>query len=300
MIRFIAFFLVATVGVLPASAQSASLEVTQRPLSIGTAARGSQRVGMLDLTFKAGCDGDAVLETLTVHHRGLGDSNDIARIYALQDGRRITRSRSFDTKNRTAELRFRGMTIPACDEATLTIAADIASDAEVSGEHALSLRTPSDITLASGEATLRSASSSLSVRTAPVSKGVITASYPDLRGNTIRFGKNRLVGRIKLEADRESDHFIHAITITNDGKAREADLSNIGFFAGDGTKLSSVSSMKADAIHFLFKDPIVLRKNQSRQFEIRASVNASRRKTVRLLIEEPGDIEAEEKAGRTR
>ena len=46
-------------------------------------------------------------------------------------------------------------------------------------------------------------------------------------------------------------------------------------------------------MRFVLSPPLILKKNQTRLLELKADVRASRSRTIQLIIEEPGDIEAE-------
>ena len=77
--------------------------------------RGSQGVSMLSLDLTASCDDAVVVEDLTVIHQGFGDEADITGLYAAIDGARVTRKRTIDAEDQTADLRFSTpLTVPAC------------------------------------------------------------------------------------------------------------------------------------------------------------------------------------------
>ena len=55
----------------------------------------------------------------------------------------------------------------------------------------------------------------------------------------------------------------------------------------------AVGSAQRRCVRFVLSPPLILKKNQTRLLELKADVRASRSRTIQLIIEEPGDIEAE-------
>ncbi|OGJ59128.1 hypothetical protein A3D11_00715, partial [Candidatus Peribacteria bacterium RIFCSPHIGHO2_02_FULL_49_16] len=111
-----------------------------------TIPKGTQGVSMLSVDFVASCDDDVVLENLTVVHQGFGAVSDITGIYATMDGERVTRKRTIDSEDQTADLHFaQRLTIPACGTKTIDLVGDFLSTATTSGEHNLAIELPSDV-----------------------------------------------------------------------------------------------------------------------------------------------------------
>jgi hypothetical protein len=53
-------------------------------------------------------------------------------------------------------------------------------------------------------------------------------------------------------------------------------------------------SLEGDLAPFVFDPPLLLEHGNVYLIEVRADVRASRRRTIRLLVEEPEDVEARE------
>lgn len=275
-----------------AFAAGSALHVAAEPVSSGgSIPQGAQRVPVMNLSLRAPCDEDVTISSIRVTHKGLGDESDIARVYAMRTTRRLSRSSVFDD-DQEAVLRFRNWKIPACMTQQITIVADFSPTAAAGAEHIVSIATPRDIDAGDADVTLSAANPRGSTRLTPSTMGTITVSYPSVN-STVTYGSNRTLGRIKLEADNQDDHSIEAITLTNDGKARNADLTNIRLETANRSVVSSVaSSLDDDRARLTFNPPLLLEKNEELVFIIKANVKASRRQTIRFLIEEPGDIEA--------
>ena len=294
-VRFVpTLFILSLLCPIAMHAAGGDLQVNVSPYRIGTVARGAQRVPLLQLKLTASCTESVSLDAVTVVHGGQGHRSDILRIYALEEGKRVSLTTTFGSDN-TASVRFRSFAIPACGTRTLTFAVDISSDATALASHQFTIELLSDIaTSATVSGNLR-ASSSLSL--APKKYGVISVTYLDLP-RTLSFGKQRIVSRFRLQADSADDHYIHAITLTNDGKAKNVDLKKIALLASNGAILAERASMDGSTLRFVLKKPFLLRKNDNQVFQVRADIQASRRQTIRFLIEEPGDIEASVRTGR--
>jgi len=263
--------------------------LTSRP-SAGSIPRGAQRVPLLTITLNASCSADVTVDELRLHHAGLGNPEDITSLYATDGRMRLSRTTSFSGNNRTATLRLTRLTIERCTSKTVQIAADFSVSAENGGEHRAELKTVADIVAGDALVTIKADTSGATLRTAPSTSGTITVSYPPLR-STVKYGNNRTLGRLKLEADNEDDHAISSITLTNEGKARDTDLQNLYLETSAGEKISgTLRKLDGDKAVFVFSEPFILEKNQARVLEVKGNVRAASKKTIRFEVEEASDI----------
>lgn len=275
-----------------------SLTVTQSGVTGGSVPKGAQRVPFLVLTLEAGCGAPAVVRELTIAHDGLGDSADLERVYASDGRRRLTRGRSFGASDRTATLRFiPALDIPACAKKSLTIVADLSLDAASAGEHRLRVASPSDVDTDADVRFAATASRPSHVATVrPASVGSVSVTFLDLT-TPLRFGTSRTLARVRLEAGREADQEIRAITLTNDGKATDGDLKNLRIQNRRGQALTNTAAtMDGDRVTLTFDPPLRLDRNDEVLLELKGDVVASRRRTVRFVLEEPSDLEAADRA----
>ncbi len=287
---FIAAFFLCTF--IPLShAKSPELTVSVHPISAASLAQGATRVPMVKLTLTASCDADVTLRTITLHHAGLGAAADITHVYGMDMQTRITRSSTFQGKNPTAKLRFASLMIPACQSRSITIAADISKNAAAGSMHALEIRSPHDIKT-NATVVLQKNSQTKALTTAPANIGLVTVSYLPLNGESVLFGKNRTLFRFSLKAESK-DQFIDAVTVTNLGSARSGDLQNIFLSGSDGVPLTAIApTLDGSAVRLIFLTPVTLSRNATKVVQLHAAVTASKRRTIRLSIEEPSDIEA--------
>ncbi|HLD71589.1 MAG TPA: hypothetical protein VI873_03175 [Candidatus Peribacteraceae bacterium] len=293
----LSFFLIFAL-LMPSSslAAGARLEVYIEPLIASiTIARGAQRVPVLNLNMKASCDSAVSVESITVVHAGKGPESDILRIYALENGKRVSNTTTIDS-DQTATLRFRSFSIPACKTKSLTFAVDISPDAAGLTQHQFMIELLTDIMT---DAEVLGELDGLSSFTlAPNSFGTINVEYLDLP-RIVRYGNARIISRIRLVADRRDDHTISAITFINEGSARDRDLQNLALVSSRGEVLSMIApQLSGESVRLVFRNPLRLSKNDDVVLSVRANVMASRRKTIQLLVETPGDIESAVRRGR--
>lgn len=275
----------------PALAADASLDITTAPATVGSIPRGASRVAMLDITLEASCDADVQVRELAVRHEGLGAASDIERVYLTKGIRRISRAASFSANDHVARLRVGGLTVERCGRTTVTVRADYSVSASSGGEHRVMLTGTEDIVSSAVRIDLTETTAPGTVRATPSPAGMIDVAYLPVHG-TVRYGRNRVISRLRLDADGGSDHLLSAITLTNEGSARDADLRNL-FIEMSGKRVTgTLRRLDDDRAVFTFDPPVRLGRNQSRVLEVHADVRASSRRTIRLVLEEPSDLDA--------
>lgn len=260
---------------------------------------GSQSVQMLQLDLRNESNGDIQVQTLNIRRRGLGDRLDIDGIYLVDDsGVRVSDRFAFQ-RDGTSEVRiWPPLIVPSDDTVTVHVLADFSRTAAISGEHRLWLAEPADIDTGDDTeivVTQGEAATGL-IRTAGGSvRSAIDVDYPGLN-ERIRYGKNRLVGRIRLTADGDDDKLVSSVTLTNQGSARGKDLQNIVIENNRGERLSNKVAMLGgrtkDTVTLVFDPPLPLEESSSMILNVRADALASRRKTIQLTVEEASDIRA--------
>lgn len=276
--------------------QRGALTVKTSSARAGSVPPGSQRIEMLRLQLQVSCADDVQLNTITVQRRGLGANTDIAALYAIHRGSRISIAREISRKDGLVDLNVRRLTLKACETEEIYIYADFASDAAVAGEHSIVLKG-----IDAGKATVRiDEQQGQFIRPKTTSGrpvGQLSVDYRSIN-ERVSYGTRQRISRFTLSADNKDDHLVHAITFTNNGSASDEDLQNI-FVEFRNRKVSTVaSSLTGDRVRLTFTPPLEIAKNNTLLFSIRADIMASRSRTIQLLIEEPSDIEAEPDIGR--
>ena len=291
--------LVVAFALLPSAALAAeaSLAVAARPAPAAAVARGATRVPFLQLSFSASCAQDVDVSELTLRHRGLGDVADLERVYAWSDNVRASRAAVL-AREGLVTLRLRPFTVPACGTRQLWILGDFSPEAGVAAQHALVLESAADVR-ADAPVAMESASAAMPAAVAGGEvSGSVTVEMLDLPAE-LRYGRARTVARIRLKADGERPQLLRSITLTNDGSARDADLQNVVLQTARGDVLAGpVASLRGDAVTLALEEPLLLGRNDTVLLVVKADIRASKRRTVRLEVEEPSDVDAVTCVGR--
>ena len=253
---------------------------------------GAQRVEMLQLNLTASCDGPVTVQSLAIFHEGLGDTADIQRVYAVSGNRRISRSATIARFDGSAQLRFSNFSIPACESVDVGILADMAASSAVAGEHRFVLRRFADTDAGSAVVHGVLARSQGGRRTVGAVQGSVNVEYLDLLLPTT-YGSQRTLARLRVTASSDGDQLLSAVTFTNEGSARGADIQRIALWTTSGERITATAlQMDGNRVRLEFSPPFLLERRQTRLLELRADVRASRRRTLQLLIEEPSDLES--------
>ena len=275
------------------AADGATLNVSQVAIGGGSVPVGATRVPMQQLTFAQPCGKDTHVRTIVIHHSGLGSIADIANVYALDGTTRITRGSTFNAHTSSATLRFNPpLSIAACSKRTITIAMDLSAQAAPSSQHVLTILSSTDIN-ADVPLLLQTMKSNPELHVTPKANGSVTFSITPLASPNVLFGKGRTLLRFTLKASNDSNQQIDAITFTNDGSARDMDLQNLSIQSRNGRMMSDASaSLREATIRITFSSPFIIHRNQSQMLLLLGDVTASKRKTIRLTVQEQSDIES--------
>jgi hypothetical protein len=255
---------------------------------------------MLLLTFRADCSGDRVVEEIELMRKGLGLSADIAAVYAESAGLRVSTAPGV-ARDGAVQLRIRGFTVPSCSARDILIFVDYISTSNVAGEHRFELSGIDAIIAPGAQVRVEAAPGSAmsGVRTAGDQAGRVAIDILKLL-TFVRYGDNRVVMRLKFSAQGNIDQEIQRITFTNEGSASNADLQNIVLKDSRGHSISSVAKqLTGDRVVLTLNPPLFIVHGGSRTVELHADIRSGARKTVRFLIEEPGDVLSRDVRGRT-
>lgn len=267
------------------------------PATPQSVAPGMQRIPMLTLDLANETKGEVKIETIRVLHRGLGEHRDILGVYLMSEsGQRVSDRFAFASNDAFAEIRiWPPLILDVGESMVVLVVGDMAPDAAIAGEHRLWLSSDADVD--AGDDTpvtvLQGSTLSRVLRTSGVERSVIDVDYPGLN-ERVRYGKNRLVGRIRLNVDGKSKQAITSLTLTNDGKAQYADLQNIYIESNRGKRLSKIlpqlAGRSGKTATFTFDKGLLIDGGSSVILNVRADALVSRRKTIQFLVEEPGDV----------
>ncbi len=263
-----------------------------RAESMGSVPRGATRVPFLSLNISASCESSITVDAIELRHAGLGKSDDIAGVYAVDAFTRVTRMAHFDARSARATLRFRSFTLPKCGAASLQIFADMTSDATVASEHAISLANVSGILSSAKQTHLVSQDVSANIIAAPTDAGILTVRMLPV-SKTVRYGRIETVARLQLTADARSGHLLKRITLTNKGDARDMNLQWLSLETLSATRLTpSVPRMRSYSVTLEFHPTYILHRAETVVLILKAEIHGSQSKKIDFTIEEPSDIVA--------
>lgn len=249
---------------------------------------GAHRVPMLELSLEASCDADISIRSLQLRRRGMGDATDIAGVYLMDGTERITNSRTITSRDGRVNLALQKFTLPACSATVWTVAVDIASSADVGSEHRFTL-DGMDVDGADIRIFALPAAAPSTVR--GTSRSTVTATMLPLHRRPL-YGDRRTLARIRLDSTGSDDVALTAMTLTNDGSARDGDLRDLVLVTGGGKVVTkSAPQLDGDRLRLVFSPAFVVGRRDERLLELRGNVRASRKRTVEFTVQEEGDVE---------
>jgi hypothetical protein len=261
--------------------------------SSDTVPQGAQGVVMLSVDLTASCDDDVVISELTVLHEGFGDEGDISGIYAAIDGARVSRKRSIDSEDQTADLRFtEPLTVEACKTTTLDIVSDYDTGLTASSEHNLAVELPSDFQSNAKDVTGNFPVRGNTFRIAAVTSGTVSVDYRTISPSELDVGDTeKVLGKFELSANSIEDQTIYSITLEQNGTASDGDVTNLKIRRSDGTVLTNtVASTTADYATFVFDPPFTILEGDKITLEVVGDVVGGAGETVLFHFEETGDL----------
>lgn len=258
--------------------------------TFGSVPRGATRLELGTLNLSASCGKDIRIDSLSAKHTGQGDVSDIAGVYLADDFRRISRSRQFDRRTASADLRTPSLVIPACGAVRLSVLVDLRADAEVASEHGVTFVSPSDIHSSAKSVTFAGAGDSTAVRASPVTAGNVEVNFLPVSGR-LRYGRTETVARIQFSADGQHDYLLKNITLTNQEDARDMDFTTIQLQTRSGTGVSLVAArMRGRVVKLEFSPTYVLERSRTVVFLLRAEVHTSHYRKANFTLEQQSDL----------
>ncbi len=255
--------------------------------------RGAVGVVLASLDLTADCNDSVIISEITALHEGFGDESDIDGVYAAMDGGRISRKRTIDSEDQTADLRFTTpLTVPACDTVTIDIVADFNSTATVSGEHNLAIELPSDFQSnaldVEGNFPLRGNT----FRVAAITSGTVTVSYRTVSPDEMDVGdEKKVIGKFELSSNSVEDQTIYSVTLEQNGSAGDGDISNIMLRRTDGTVLTNtVATTVGDFVTLVFDPPFTILEGDKITMEVVADIESGAGDTLVMHFEESSDL----------
>lgn len=258
-----------------------------------TVPRGANGVVMGSVDFTASCDDSVTITNFTVLHEGFGASTDIDGLYATVDGARVSRRRTIDSQNQTADIRFlKPLVIAACKTQTVDIVADFSTAATVSGEHNVAVELPTDLLTNAKKVQGNFPLRGNSFKVGAVTSGTVTVKYRSVTPSTRSVGDTGVVlGRFEVDANSVEDQTIYSITIEQNGSVKDGDVTNLKVRRSDATVVTNtVASFVGDHATFVFDPPLTVLQGDQITLELVGDVVGGAASTVQMHFEESSDL----------
>jgi len=277
-----------------------SLTVRTSPVEVGGIPRGATRVVLLPLHLQASCGADVRVWRIRLQLTGLGDAQDVNRVYLLRGFRRLHRPVKINSNDREVMIRLRNLVIPACRSVRLDVAVDFDREAAVGGQFYFEIPSEDDLFSTASETVgnfpIRTVPSRSSITPQPV--GQVTIKFLPI--SSIRPIQNELLAKFRIKADMEANQLFRSITLTNKGTAKNDDLRNLYLTRLNGRALTPIATkMDGDSVTLLFSNPYFIKRGQTVLFQLRGNAY-TRRKTVNFTLEEPSDLASDSSRRGTR
>ncbi|MDO8468286.1 MAG: S-layer homology domain-containing protein [Candidatus Peribacter sp.] len=258
-----------------------------------TLPKGAVGVVLLSADFTASCKDKVEMENLTVLHEGFGESTDIDGVYAAVNGARVTRKRTIDAQDQTADLRFSSaLVIDPCETVTVDLVADFSSTAVTASEHDFVVELPSDVTSNAASVTGNFPLRGETFKMAAVTSGIITITYRSVNPSQVQVGdKGVVIGKFEVDADSTEDQTLYSMTFEQNSSASDGDFVNIAVRRTDGTVLTNtVAQTVGDFITLVFDPPFTILEGDKITLEVVADILNGSDKSIQMHFEESSDL----------
>lgn len=242
--------------------------------------------------FTAGTE-DVTLTTLTLQRRGLSDKNTLTALAAFTEEGRASKSKNDSQENNTQAmltLSNGGVDIMAGETMTLTIVADIASEAVANGSEfaieLLSVEASSDI----------EGLDSLVANTMKigwVDAAEITVKTDSDASDVKVWDDDVEIFSFKVEGDSDSDVVLNSITFKWEGTVDEEDeMADYQLWYDDEVVASAEANGKY--VTFAIEDGLTIREDKNEKFTVTADIVSGVTSTVAFVIDKNLDVSAED------
>ncbi len=258
-----------------------------------TVPKGAVGVVLLSADFTASCDDSVTIEHLTVLHEGFGDETDVDGVYAAINGARVTRKRTIDSEDQTADLRFSSpLVLDPCETVTVDVVLDFSSTATTAAEHNMVIELPSDVFGNAKQVTGNFPVRGNTFRIAAVTSGTITIEYRTVNPDEVEVGDvGVVIGKFEVRTNSVEDQTFYSMTLEQDSSASDGDFVNIALRRTDGTVLTNtVAQSVGDFLTLVFDPPFTVLEGDQLTFEIIADIVGGAGDSIKMHFEETSDL----------
>ena len=258
-----------------------------------TVPQGAVGVVMLSVDLTSSCDDSVTVESMTVLHEGFGASTDINGVYAAINGARVTRKRTIDAEDQTADLRFASpLVLDPCETVTVDLVVDFTSSITAAAEHNIVVELPSDVFGNAKEVTGNFPVRGNTFRVAAVTSGTVSVTYRTVSPDEVEVGdKGIVIGKWEIAVDSTEDQTFYSMTIEQNSSASDGDFTNLAIRRTDGTILTNtVAQTVGDFITLVFDPPFTVLEGDKVTLEVISDVVGGAGDSIIMHFEESSDL----------
>ena len=244
-----------------------------------------------DLT--ASCDDSVSIEHVTLLHEGFGAVSDVDGVYAAINGARVSRKRTLDSEDQTADIRFSSpLMVDPCETVTVDFVADFSSTASTAAEHNFVVELPSDVSSNAKDVTGNFPLRGNTFRMAAVTSGIVTVTYRTVSPDQVEVGDTGVViGKFEVSVNSTEDQTFYSMTLEQNSSTSDGDFTNIAIRRTDGTVLTNtVAQTVGDFITLVFDPPFTVLEGDKITLEVIADIVGGAGDSIIMHFEEASDI----------
>ncbi len=244
-----------------------------------------------DLT--ASCDDSVSIEHVTLLHEGFGAVADVDGVYAAINGARVSRKRTLDSEDQTADIRFSSpLMVDPCETVTVDFVADFSSTASTAAEHNFVVELPSDVSSNAKDVAGNFPLRGNTFRMAAVTSGIVTVTYRTVSPDQVEVGDTAIViGKFEVSVNSTEDQTFYSMTLEQNSSTSDGDFSNIAIRRTDGTVLTNtVAQTVGDFITLVFDPPFTVLEGDKITLEVISDIVGGAGDSIIMHFEESSDI----------
>ncbi|MFZ5365211.1 MAG: hypothetical protein ACOZBH_03380 [Patescibacteria group bacterium] len=233
-----------------------------------TAPRGATGVEVAKYNFTAGADAGITLNSLTIHRTGLGDPQEISKLYLYNGSSKLTSGKTISTSTNNALFANLNWYVGPGQTGTLTLVADVSSTyTATNGSHQFEIVNANAV-----DSTAESVMGNFPVMSNTLNISTVTTGSVDLESSsntyTRKVGEKGVeVGRFTTYVNNTEDAHFAGVTIYNAGR----DIyDNMKIYRG--SDLASTCSESGDYFVCSMSTPWPIQKGDSASFTAKADV----------------------------
>jgi len=258
-----------------------------------TLPKGAIGAVMLSADLTASCDDSVSIEHVTVLHEGFGAVSDVDGVYAAINGARVSRKRTLDSEDQTADVRFSSpLQVDSCETVTVDFVADFISTATTAAEHNLVVELPSDVSSNAKDVEGNFPLRGNTFRIAAITSGIVTVAYRTVSPDQVEVGDTGVVvGKFEVSVNSTEDQTFYSMTLEQNSSVSDGDFTNIAIRRTDGTVLTNtVAQTVGDFITLVFDPPFTVLEGDKITLEVIADIVGGAGDSIIMHFEEASDI----------